>query len=71
MARVAQRTLVTSLVVGALFALVVALSHRVHVRALGVRWFVLIRYVPLVCVSRAMIFLPLLRRGMFAPRAER
>lgn len=37
-------------------ALVVALSHGVHTYALGVSWFVLILYVPLVCVSQALIF---------------
>jgi hypothetical protein len=43
-------------VIDIVVALVVALSHGVHTHALGVGWFVLILYVPLVCVSQAMIF---------------
>lgn len=37
-------------------ALVVALRSGVHEHALGVGWFVLVLYVPAVCVSQVMIF---------------
>jgi hypothetical protein len=37
-------------------ALVVALGQGVHEHALGTSWFVLVLYVPLVCVSQGMLF---------------
>jgi hypothetical protein len=43
-------------------ALTVGLGSGVHEHALGVGWYVLTLYVPLVCVSQAMILMKLVNR---------
>ncbi len=48
-------------------ALVVALANGVYKHPLGVGWFVLILYVPLVCVSQSVIFAHLRRNGLRQP----
>ena len=48
-------------------ALVVALANGVYRHYLGVGWFVLILYVPLVCVSQAAIYAYLRRDGLRQP----